>query len=63
MFKRKISEPIKILPPPSPEAVESICEIIDLLEKGNQKEAGRLLGNYYRIVSPRMIAAAVCWSA
>ena len=58
MFRKTSSGPLTSVPPPSPEAVQSICEIIDLLEKGDRKEAGRLLGNYYRIVSPRMIAAA-----
>lgn len=51
------TQPDEILPPPSPEAVQSICEIINLLKGGNRKEAGRLLGNYYRIVSPKMMAA------
>lgn len=50
------SEPIETIPPPSPEAVQSIGEIIDLIEKGDRREAGRLLGNFYRIVSPRMMA-------
>ncbi len=58
MFRKKSTEQLESIPPPSPEAVQSIGEIIDLLEKGDRKEAGRLLGNYYRIVSPRMIAAA-----
>lgn len=50
------SEPSETIPPPSPEVVQSIGEIIDLIDKGDRKEAGRLLGNYYRIVSPRMMA-------
>jgi hypothetical protein len=51
------SQHIDRLPPPSPEAVQSIGEVIDRIDKGDRKGAAWLLEHSYRIVSPIMMAA------
>jgi hypothetical protein len=48
--------PADTVPPPSPEAVQSIVEAMDLLEAGNRKEAQRWLQASFRAASPRMMA-------
>lgn len=45
------------IPSPSPEAVQSIIEVMEFLEKGDHEMALRVLEGCFTIVSPRMIAA------
>jgi hypothetical protein len=52
------SDHISIFPPPSRQAVISIIEVIDFLEKGDRKTAARLLEGSYRAAHPRLFAAA-----
>jgi len=49
-------DPSSTVPPPSPEAVQSLVEVMELLETGEREQAVRLLQGCFRIVSPRMLA-------
>ena len=44
------------VPPPSPEAAQTIVEVIELLEKGERERALRLLVGCFNIVSPMMLS-------
>jgi hypothetical protein len=48
--------PTSTVPPPSPEAVQSVVEAMDLLEAGKRKDAQRWLQGCFRAASPRMMA-------
>jgi hypothetical protein len=49
-------DPSGVVPAPSPEAVQSIVEVMELLEHGERAQAVGLLEGCFRIVSPRMLA-------
>lgn len=51
------NESITSIPSPSPQAVQSIIEVIDFLEKGDRKMAARLLESSSRAASPILFAA------